>query len=66
VQKEPPHRYIEDKTEAGPNYEQKRWEEEHLHAALLKFGAKDAKSASKVLVLIFFSCLLGPSLFAFW
>jgi len=39
---------VEDKTELGPNYEQRRWEDEHLHAALLKFGAKDAKSASKV------------------
>lgn len=50
MQKEP-QRYMEDKLESGPNFEQKRWEEEHLHAALLKFGAKDAKSASKVLLL---------------
>ena len=33
-----------DERERAPNYEQKRWEEEHLHAALLKFGAKDAKA----------------------
>jgi len=36
---------VEDKSEAGPGFEQKRWEEEHLNAALLKFGAKDAKSS---------------------
>jgi hypothetical protein len=38
---------MEDPTEKGPNYEQKKWEEEHLNAALLKFGAKDAKSKKK-------------------
>jgi len=47
-----PQRYVEDKTEAGPNFEQRRWEDEHLHAALLKFGAKDAKNASKVTQLL--------------
>ena len=36
--------YVEaDEKEKAPNYEQKRWEEEHLHSATLKFGAKDAK-----------------------
>lgn len=50
---------MEDKTETGPNYEQRRWEEEHLHAALLKFGAKDAKSASKVLAHRLSSILLS-------
>ena len=32
-----------DEREKQPNYEQKRWEEEHLHSAVMKFGAKDAK-----------------------
>ena len=36
--------YVEaDEKEKAPNYEQKRWEEEHLQSATLKFGAKDAK-----------------------
>lgn len=39
----PEERYVEDPTEAGPNSEQKRWEEEHLNAALMRFGARDAK-----------------------
>ena len=50
LQKGPEKHYVEDKSESGPNFEQRRWEEEHLHAALLKFGARDAKSASKVRV----------------
>ncbi len=33
-----------DELEKQPNYEQKRWEEEHLHSAQFKFGAKDAKA----------------------
>ena len=37
-------RYVEiDDKEKAPNYEQRKWEEEHLHSAQLKFGAKDAK-----------------------
>jgi pre-mRNA-splicing factor ATP-dependent RNA helicase DHX16 len=36
-----------DELEKQPNYEQKRWEEEHLHSAILKFGAKDAKQRHK-------------------
>ena len=37
-------RYVEvDEKEMVPNYEQRKWEEEHLHSAQLKFGAKDAK-----------------------
>ena len=37
-------RYVEvDENEKAPNYEQRKWEEEHLHSAQLKFGAKDAK-----------------------
>merc|ERR1711997_558083 len=37
-------RYVEvDEKEKAPNYEQRKWEEEHLHSAQLKFGAKDAK-----------------------
>ncbi|ESO83803.1 hypothetical protein LOTGIDRAFT_197014, partial [Lottia gigantea] len=43
----PEDRYVEDEMEKG-NYEQKRWEEEQLHAATLKFGAKDAKKKNKV------------------
>jgi pre-mRNA-splicing factor ATP-dependent RNA helicase DHX16 len=36
--------YVEaDEREKAPNYEQKRWEEEHLQSATYKFGAKDAK-----------------------
>ena len=38
--------------ETGPNSEQRRWEEEHLHAALLKFGARDAKTASEVRLIL--------------
>ena len=34
--------------ELGPNYEQKQWEEDKLGQAKMKFGAKDAKSKSKV------------------
>ena len=40
--------YVEDDFDAGPSSEQKRWEEDHLNAALLKFGAKDAKRKQKV------------------
>lgn len=36
-------RYVEDETEKGPNWEQRKWEEEHLQAALQTFGARDAK-----------------------
>lgn len=36
-------RYVEDETEKGPNWEQRKWEEEHLHAALQSYGARDAK-----------------------
>lgn len=39
----PQEKYVEDKTEKGLGSEQARWEEEHLNAALMKFGAKDAK-----------------------
>ncbi|CAH1784821.1 unnamed protein product [Owenia fusiformis] len=39
--------YVEDSLEKGMNYEQKKWEEEHLSAAVMKFGAKDAKQARK-------------------
>ena len=36
--------YVEaNEKEKQPNYEQKRWEEEHLQFARYKFGAKDAK-----------------------
>jgi len=36
-------KYVADETEMGPNFEQRKWEEEHMHAALFKTGAKDAK-----------------------
>ena len=36
---------INDVQSAG--YEQKKWEEEHLQQAMLKFGAKDAKAKHK-------------------
>jgi hypothetical protein len=48
LKKQDHHKYVEDKTEAGPGFEQKRWEEEHLSAALLKFGARDAKVKNSV------------------
>ena len=41
-------KYVEDGKEHGPNHEQKQWEEDHLNAALLKFGAKDSKERRKV------------------
>ena len=41
-------KYVEDAKEKGTNYEQKKWEEEHLHAAILKFGARDAKDKKMV------------------
>ena len=34
----------EDEKEKRAGYEQKKWEEEHLQQATLKFGAKDAKT----------------------
>ena len=34
--------------ELGPNYEQKKWEEDKLGYAVMKFGAKDAKAKNKV------------------
>lgn len=33
--------------ELGPNYEQKKWEEDKLGYAVMRFGAKDAKDKSK-------------------
>ena len=33
--------------ELGPNYEQKKWEEDKLGYAVMKFGAKDAKDKNK-------------------
>ncbi|CAL1534296.1 unnamed protein product [Lymnaea stagnalis] len=43
----PQDKYVEDKTDRRLGSEQARWEEEHLNAALLKFGAKDAKDKKK-------------------
>ncbi|XP_055897569.1 pre-mRNA-splicing factor ATP-dependent RNA helicase DHX16-like isoform X1 [Biomphalaria glabrata] len=43
----PQDKYVEDKTEKRMGSEQSRWEEEHLNAALLKFGARDAKEKKK-------------------
>lgn len=34
--------------EKGPNYEQKKWEEDKLGYAQMRFGAKDAKQRNKV------------------
>ena len=40
--------YVEvDETEKAPNAEQKKWEEERLGIARLRFGAKDAKQKSR-------------------
>lgn len=38
--------------ELGPNYEQKKWEEDKLGYAVMKFGAKDAKDKNKVNAMI--------------
>jgi hypothetical protein len=37
--------YVEEKATTS---EQKQWEEEHLHSAIMKFGARDAKAKNKV------------------
>lgn len=37
----------EDDSEKGPNYEQKKWEEERLGTARMRFGAKDAVEKNK-------------------
>ncbi len=39
-------KYDEDIKENGPNYENRKWEEEQLTSALMKFGAKDASKYS--------------------
>lgn len=38
--------------EKGPNYEQKKWEEDKLGYAQMKFGARDAKERNKVMLLL--------------
>ncbi|GAB1600938.1 pre-mRNA-splicing factor ATP-dependent RNA helicase DHX16 [Argonauta hians] len=43
----PNERYVEEPNEKGPNAEQRRWEEEHLNAAVMKFGARDARDKYK-------------------
>ncbi|KAK3088261.1 hypothetical protein FSP39_016720 [Pinctada imbricata] len=43
----PTEKYEEDPVEKGVNYEQKKWEEEHVGAAIMRFGAKDAKKKNK-------------------
>ncbi|XP_005090962.1 pre-mRNA-splicing factor ATP-dependent RNA helicase DHX16 [Aplysia californica] len=43
----PQEKYVEDKSEQRMGSEQSRWEEEHLSAAIMKFGAKDAKDKKK-------------------
>ena len=40
-------KYAEDIKEKGPNYEQRKWEEDQVNAALMKFGAGDAKERLK-------------------
>ena len=47
---------MEDSRERGPNYEQKQWEEDHLSAALLKFGAKDSKERRRVCIIPVLFC----------
>ncbi|XP_066295564.1 pre-mRNA-splicing factor ATP-dependent RNA helicase DHX16-like [Branchiostoma lanceolatum] len=40
--------YVEpEEEEKGPGSEQKRWEEEHLNTAVMRFGARDAKQKMK-------------------
>jgi pre-mRNA-splicing factor ATP-dependent RNA helicase DHX16 len=36
-------KYSEDIKEKGVNYEQKKWEEDQVNSAIMRFGAKDAK-----------------------
>ena len=49
---EQPSKYDEPVSEElGPNYEQKKWEEEKLGHARWRLGAKDAKEKNKVSVL---------------
>ena len=43
----PLNQYLEDPVEKRQSYEQKKWEEEHLNADLLKCGVIDAKSKKK-------------------
>lgn len=46
--KQPSQTYLEvDEKEKGPNYEQKKWEEEQMSSAVMRFGAKDAKFQHK-------------------
>ena len=40
-------KYAEDIKEKGPNYEQRKWEEDQVNAAIMKFGASDAKERNK-------------------
>jgi pre-mRNA-splicing factor ATP-dependent RNA helicase DHX16 len=40
-------KYSEDIKEKGPNADAKKWEEDQLNTAILKFGAKDAAKYSK-------------------
>uniref|UniRef100_T1J1A2 RNA helicase n=1 Tax=Strigamia maritima TaxID=126957 RepID=T1J1A2_STRMM len=38
-------KYVEgDDKEMGPNYEQRKWEEEQMGSAIMRFGARDAKA----------------------
>lgn len=40
-------KYAEDIKEKGPNFEAKKWEEDQVNSALMKFGSKDAKQRLK-------------------
>jgi pre-mRNA-splicing factor ATP-dependent RNA helicase DHX16 len=40
-------KYSEDMKEKGPNYEQKKWEEEQVKSALMKFGSGESRTKSK-------------------
>ena len=42
-----PDKYSEDLKEKGPNFEQRKWEEEQVSAAIMEFGSRDAKQRHK-------------------
>ncbi|XP_053377827.1 pre-mRNA-splicing factor ATP-dependent RNA helicase DHX16-like isoform X1 [Mercenaria mercenaria] len=43
----PSDKYFQEEGPKGPNYEQLKWEQEHIGAALMTFGAKDSKQKAK-------------------
>ena len=56
----PSEKYVEPIAEEGaPNYEQKRWEEDHVRKGEMHFGARDAKQRHKVCLFVcMFVCFL--------